>query len=53
MIAAGARPAPVLQTSRRGRGDIVAVVVLVALPAVIFGVPGLLGHAVLPGDDLT
>ena len=33
-------------------GDVVAVVLLVALPAVIFGVPALLGHAVLPGDDL-
>ena len=30
-----------------------AVVVLVTLPAVIFGLPALLGHAVLPGDDLT
>jgi len=38
-------------TSRR-RGDVVAVVLLVALPIVIFGVPALLGHAVLPGDDL-
>jgi hypothetical protein len=35
------------------RGDVVAVVVLIALPAVIFGLPALLGHAVLPGDDLT
>ncbi len=34
------------------RGDVVAVVLLVALPTVIFGVPALLGHAVLPGDDL-
>ncbi len=40
-------------TSRRSRGDVVAVVLLVALPAVIFGVPALLGHAVLPGDDMT
>ena len=31
----------------------VAGVLLIALPAVIFGVPALLGHAVLPGDDLT
>jgi len=53
MIAADARPTPVLRMSRHGRGDIIAVVVLVALPAVIFGVPALLGHAVLPGDDLT
>ena len=46
VIVAGARP-------RRGRGDVVAVVVLVTLPVVIFGLPALLGHAVLPGDDLT
>jgi hypothetical protein len=35
------------------RADVVAAVLLIALPAVIFGVPALLGHAVLPGDDLT
>ena len=46
VVAAGAR-------SARRRGDVVAVVVLVTLPAVIFGLPALLGHAVLPGDDLT
>ena len=46
VIAADAR-------SGRRRGDVVAVVALVALPAVIFGLPALLGHAVLPGDDLT
>ena len=46
VIAAGAR-------SGRRRGDAVAVAVLVTLPAVIFGLPALLGHAVLPGDDLT
>jgi hypothetical protein len=39
--------------SRLRRGDVVAIVVLVALPAVIFGLPALLGRAVLPGDDLT
>jgi hypothetical protein len=35
------------------RGDVAAIVVLVALPAVIFTVPALTGHAVLPGDDIT
>jgi hypothetical protein len=40
-------------TSWGRRGDVVAVVVLVALPMVIYGIPALLGHAVLPGDDLT
>ena len=39
--------------SRLRRGDMVAVVVLVVLPTLIFGLPALLGHAVLPGDDLT
>jgi hypothetical protein len=39
--------------SGRRRDDVVAVVLLIALPAVVFGVPALLGHAVLPGDDLT
>ncbi len=37
----------------RGRGDVLAVIVLVALPALVFGVPALLGHTVYPGDDLT
>ena len=35
------------------RGNMIAVLLLIGLPAVIFGVPALLGHAVLPGDDLT
>ena len=39
--------------SWRRRGDVVAVVLLITLPVVIYGVPALLGHAVLPGDDLT
>jgi hypothetical protein len=38
---------------RNWPGDAVAVAVLVALPMLIFGVPALLGHPVLPGDDLT
>jgi hypothetical protein len=49
-VAADARMARI---SRLRRGDVVAVVVLVALPTLIFGLPALLGHAVLPGDDLT
>ena len=48
-----AAAAPCAQMSWRRRGDLVAVVALIALPAVIFGVPALFGHAVLPGDDLT
>ena len=50
VMAAAARCAQIFW---RRRGDLVAVVVLIALPAVIFGVPALFGHAVLPGDDLT
>jgi hypothetical protein len=34
-------------------GDVVALAVLVALPVLVFGVPSLLGHPVLPGDDLS
>ena len=34
-------------------GDAVAILLLIALPVLIFGVPALLGHPVLPGDDLT
>jgi len=49
-VAADVRGTP---TAWRRQGDVVAVVLLVTLPAVIFGVPALLGHAVLPGDDLT
>src|SRR5208282_1172458 len=48
-VAADVRGTP---TAWHRQGDVVAVVLLVTLPAVIFGVPALLGHAVLPGDDL-
>ena len=48
-MATDARGAPAF---RSRRGDVVGVVLLIALPAIIFGVPALLGHAVLPGDDL-
>jgi hypothetical protein len=50
IIAADARRS---RLSGRRRGDVVAVVLLVTLPTVIFGLPALLGHAVWPGDDLT
>ncbi|MGH3284917.1 MAG: hypothetical protein ACRDPD_09595 [Streptosporangiaceae bacterium] len=50
-LAAGVTPAAAPPWWRRG--DVVAAVLLITLPAVIFGVPALLGHAVLPGDDLT
>jgi len=41
------------RAAKRRPGDVVAVILLVVLPALVFGVPALLGHAVLPGDDLT
>ena len=44
---------PGARASGHRRGDLLAVVILVALPVIIFGIPALLGHAVLPGDDLT
>jgi hypothetical protein len=40
-------------SARWPRGDVWAVAILIALPVLVFGVPALLGHAVLPGDDLT
>jgi hypothetical protein len=33
--------------------DAAAVALLIALPVLVYGVPALLGHPVLPGDDLT
>lgn len=38
---------------RMPRGDAAPVALLALLPAVIFGIPALLGHAVIPGDDMT
>ncbi|MBO0802565.1 MAG: hypothetical protein J2P25_05755, partial [Nocardiopsaceae bacterium] len=37
----------------RRPGDVAAVAVLIGLPILVFGLPALLGHAVLPGDDMT
>jgi hypothetical protein len=37
----------------RWPGDVLAVGCLIALPAIAFGIPALVGHPVLPGDDLT
>ncbi len=40
--------------SRRPReGDLIPVAVLIGLPLLVFVLPALLGHPVLPGDDLT
>src|SRR5712691_703349 len=35
------------------RGDLIAVGLLAGLALLVFGVPSLLGHPVLPGDDMT
>jgi hypothetical protein len=51
--APAALPVPTRQPPTRRAGDAVAVAVLLALPVIVFGIPALLGHAVLPGDDLT
>jgi hypothetical protein len=45
--------APGTRMPRRWPGDALAISALIALPVLVFGVPALLGHAVLPGDDLT
>ena len=44
---------PGTRASGHHRGDLLAIAVLIALPVIIFGIPAVLGHAVLPGDDLT
>lgn len=33
------------------RGDVVALAILVTIATVVFGLPAMLGHAVVPGDD--
>jgi hypothetical protein len=38
---------------RRWPGQATAVLLLLVLPVLVYGVPALLGHPVLPGDDLT
>ncbi len=39
-------------TERSRRADLVAVAILVAAPLLFFGIPGLMGHPVLNGDNL-
>ena len=46
-------PGPRPGAARRWRGDTAAIIALLALPVLVYGVPALLGHPVLPGDDLT
>lgn len=38
---------------RRWPGEATAVLLLLVLPVLVYGLPALLGHPVLPGDDLT
>ena len=38
---------------RRWPGEATAILLLLVLPVLVYGVPALLGHPVLPGDDLT
>jgi|GEM_PF-6809436 len=38
------------RAARRWPGDAMAIAVLIALPVLVYGVPALLGHPVLPGD---
>jgi hypothetical protein len=44
---------PGSRAARCWRGDTAAILLLIALPVLVYGVPALLGHPVLPGDDLT
>ena len=44
---------PGAPASGHRRGDLLAIAILIALPVIVFGIPAVLGHAVLPGDDLT
>jgi hypothetical protein len=41
-----------LRIPRWPKGDAVPIAILVLLPVLVFGVPALLGHSVVPGDDL-
>jgi len=56
MAASAGRAAPSRARAvlaRVGRGDRLALAVLVALPLLVFAVPAMLGHSVLLGDDFT
>ena len=46
-------PGPCPGAARRWRGDTAPIIALLAVPVLVYGVPALLGHPVLPGDDLT
>jgi hypothetical protein len=42
-----------VRASGHRRADLLAIAILIALPVIVFGIPAVLGHAILPGDDLT
>ncbi len=44
---------PGSRVARPRPGDAAAVALLIVLPILVYGIPALLGHPVLPGDDLT
>ncbi|MHB1712091.1 MAG: hypothetical protein ACYCV7_11915, partial [Acidimicrobiales bacterium] len=52
-VSSTAAPAGRRMQRRWSTADIVALVVLVAIPIAIYGVPAILGHLVLAGDDAT
>ena len=52
-LAADGSSVPPRGRSRWSRADLIGIGILVVLPVLIFAVPALFGHAVVPGDDLT
>jgi len=52
-LAADGSSVPPRGRSRWSRADLIGIGILIVLPVLIFAVPALLGHAVVPGDDLT
>ena len=47
------RAGPLQRRVRYRRGDAIALAVLIVLPVLVFGLPAIAGHVVVPGDDLT
>jgi hypothetical protein len=52
-LSPGTSTVPSTRARRLRRADALALAALIALPVAVFGLPALLGHPVLPGDDLT
>jgi len=49
----GRLPHGVARLRPRVTSSTIAIAILVVLPVLVYGVPGMLGHPVYPGDDLT